>query len=499
LLKALEKYNLVTPTPVQEQLIPVAIEGHDVQVSAETGSGKTAGYLLPLLHQMLEKPSPKSATRALILLPTRELAHQVDKHCQELGSFTQIKSALIVGGASFNEQKALIRKNPEFIIGTPGRILEHVQKKSIDLADLEFLVLDEADRMLDMGFREAVVEIVQACRKERQTMLLSATLVHTGIGRIAEDVLRTPAIVEIGTHRSAHQNIIQQRILADDPSHKNQLTNWLLSNTAFDRALIFTNTREHAQTLAAFLTSQRDRQNSKDKSTAWGKAAKLSMKIGLLHGELDQLERKRIMGLYRAGGIRVLVATDIAARGLDIKGVNLVINYGIARSGDDYVHRIGRTGRAGETGLAIALVSPAEWNTYCSIERYLGITMEPRTVEKLEAHFKGQVKKIGGKSKDKKGAKDKDGKDSKNQPSAKREEVADKPVNTSRLDDSSGMAAVRRKAKPETKAEKPLAINPVTNKPATNKKAVNKKAAKPVASKAFVSKGGKPKGRKKAD
>jgi len=519
LLKALEKYNLVTPTPVQEQLIPVAIEGHDVQVSAETGSGKTAGYLLPLLHQMLEKPSPKSATRALILLPTRELAHQVDKHCQELGSFTQIKSALIVGGASFNEQKALIRKNPEFIIGTPGRILEHVQKKSIDLADLEFLVLDEADRMLDMGFREAVVEIVQACRKERQTLLLSATLVHTGIGRIAEDVLRTPAIVEIGTHRSAHQNIIQQRILADDPSHKNQLTNWLLSNTAFDRALIFTNTREHAQTLAAFLTSQRDRQNSKDKSTAWGKAAKLSMKIGLLHGELDQLERKRIMGLYRAGGIRVLVATDIAARGLDIKGVNLVINYGIARSGDDYVHRIGRTGRAGETGLAIALVSPAEWNTYCSIERYLGITMEPRTVEKLEAHFKGQVKKIGGKSKDKKGAKDKDGKDSKKkpipkaeqrhsfkknigkrrQPSAKRAEVADKPVNTSRLDDSSGMAAVRRKAKPEPKPEKPPAINPVTNKPATNKKAVNKKAAKPVVSKAFVGKGGKPKGRKKAD
>jgi superfamily II DNA/RNA helicase len=209
-----------------------------------------------------------------------------------------------------------------------------------------------------------------------------------------------------------------------------------------------------------------------------------------------------------------LVATDIAARGLDIKGVNLVINYGIARSGDDYVHRIGRTGRAGETGLAIALVSPAEWNTYCSIERYLGITMEPRTVEKLEAHFKGQVKKIGGKSKDKKGAKDKDGKDSKKkpipkaeqrhsfkknigkrrQPSAKREEVADKPVNTSRLDDSSGMAAVRRKAKPEIKAEKPPAINPVTNKPASNKK-----AAKPGISKALVSKGGKPKGRKKAD
>ena len=344
LARAVAEMGYESMTPIQAQAIPVVLTGQDVMGAAQTGTGKTAAFSLPLLQRLLKHENPSTSparhpVRALVLLPTRELAHQVDKHCQELGSFTQIKSALIVGGASFNEQKALIRKNPEFIIGTPGRILEHVQKKSIDLADLEFLVLDEADRMLDMGFREAVVEIVQACRKERQTMLLSATLVHTGIGRIAEDVLRTPAIVEIGTHRSAHQNIIQQRILADDPSHKNQLTNWLLSNTAFDRALIFTNTREHAQTLAAFLTSQRDRQNSKDKSTAWGKAAKLSMKIGLLHGELDQLERKRIMGLYRQGGIRVLVAADIAARGLDVKGIDLVINYGMARSGDEPTSR----------------------------------------------------------------------------------------------------------------------------------------------------------------
>ncbi|HTQ99094.1 MAG TPA: DEAD/DEAH box helicase [Candidatus Acidoferrum sp.] len=405
LLKALDKLELTTPTPVQEQLIPVALAGRDVQVSAETGSGKTAAYLLPILHQMLATPAPKSATRALVLLPTRELAHQVDKHCRELAGFTNIKTGLILGGHSFNEQKALIRKNPEFIIGSPGRILEHVQQHSIELKDLEFLVLDEADRMLDMGFRDAVLEIVRACRKQRQTLLLSATLVHTGIGKIAGEVLQDPAIVEIGTHRSAHQSIEQQRILADDPSHKNQLTNWLLANTVFDKALIFTNTREHAQELAAFLTSQRDRDHGSD-NTAWGRAAKQSMKIGCLHGELDQLERKRIMGLYRQGGIRVLVATDIAARGLDVKGVNLVINYGIPRSGDDYVHRIGRTGRAGETGLAIALVSPPEWNTYCSIERYLGVTMTPREVEKMKANFKGLVKKIGGKAKGKDSKKD---------------------------------------------------------------------------------------------
>ena len=468
LLKALEKLELTTPTPVQEQLIPIALQGKDVQVSAETGSGKTAAYLLPILQQMLDTPAPKSATRALVLLPTRELAHQVDKHCREFAAFTQIKTGLILGGHSFNEQKALIRKNPEFIIGSPGRILEHVQQHSIDLSDLEFLVLDEADRMLDMGFRDAVLEIVRACRAQRQTYLLSATLVHTGIGRIAEAVLKEPAIVEIGTHRSAHQNIEQQRILADDPSHKNQLTNWLLANTPFDKALIFTNTREHAQAVAAFLTSQRDREHGNEE-TAWGRAAKQSMKIACLHGELDQLERKRIMGLYRQGGIRVLVATDIAARGLDVKGVNLVINYGMARSGDDYVHRIGRTGRAGETGLAISLVSPPEWNTYCSIERYLGITMIPREVEKMKAHFKGAVKKIGGKAKGKKDD-DKRGKkkdaDSKKKviPKAKQRHrytknigkrrqpsnKAEQAVASTTVVESGGLAPIKRKAKPPT-------------------------------------------------
>lgn len=460
LLKALEKLSLKKPTPVQDALIPAALSGRDVQASAETGSGKTAGYLLPILHQMLEKPAPQTATRALVLLPTRELAHQVDKHCRELAAFTQIKTGLILGGSSFNEQKALIRKNPEFIIGTPGRILEHVQQRSLELGDLEFLVLDEADRMLDMGFRDAVLEIVRACRKERQTLLLSATLVHSGIGRIADEVLHDAEIVEIGTHRSEHANIEQQRILADDPSHKNQLCNWLLANTAFERAIIFTNTREHAQQLSEFLQSQRDRQNSAN--SAWGRAAKSSMKIGCLHGELDQLERKRIMGLFRTGGIRVLVATDIAARGLDVKGVNLVINYGVPRSGDDYVHRIGRTGRAGEKGLAIALVSPPDWNTFSSIERYLGIELQAREVKGMEAHFKGQVKKIGGKSKDRKKVDDKKAKAGKKpvpkakqrhsykknigkrrQPTEKNAET--KPQRRAPLIDAAGVAPVKRK------------------------------------------------------
>jgi superfamily II DNA/RNA helicase len=393
LLKALEQLSLKTPTPVQAAMIPVALTGRDIQASAETGSGKTAAYLLPILHRMLLKPEPLTATRALILLPTRELALQVDKHCRDLAGFTQIKTGVLVGGTSYAEQKAMIRKNPEFIIGTPGRILEHVQKGTLVLKELEFLVLDEADRMLDMGFREEVISIVRACAPERQTSLLSATLVHDGIGRIAGEVLRDPEVVAIGTHRTEHSSITQQVILADDPGHKKQLANWLLANTTFDKALVFTNTREHAQELADFLQSQRDRKQKPD--NVWSKAGKGKMKVACLHGEMPQDDRKRVMHWFRTGVVRILVSTDLAARGLDVKGVDLVLNYAVARSGDDHVHRSGRTGRAGEKGIVITLVAPQEWNQMSSIERYLGIHFEPHVVPGMEARFKGPAKKAG--------------------------------------------------------------------------------------------------------
>ncbi len=402
LLKSLEHLTLVTPTPVQRELIPLALTGRDIQASAETGSGKTAAYLLPILHRMLLKPEPLTATRALILLPTRELSLQVDKHCRDLGSFTQIRTGALVGGTSYAEQKALIRKNPEFIIGTPGRILEHLQKGALNLKQLEFLVLDEADRMLDMGFREDVMAIVRACATTRQTFLLSATLQHDGIGRIAADVLRDPGIVAIGTHRQEHGSIAQQVILADDPGHKQQLVNWLIANTDFDKALVFTNTREHVDQLAAFLQKQRDRQQAPD--TPWSKSGKHKIKVAGLHGEMPQDERKRIMHLFREGAVRVLVSTDLAARGLDVKGIDLVINFELARSGDDHVHRCGRTGRAGVKGVALSLVAPQEWNRLGSIERYLGMSFKPRTVPGMEARFRGVVKKSGKTEKEKKQA-----------------------------------------------------------------------------------------------
>ncbi len=415
LLKALESLELSKPTPVQEQFIPPAITGRDIQASAETGSGKTAAYLLPILHRMLLKPQPLTATRALLLLPTRELALQVDKHCRDLAAFTQIKTGTLVGGTSYAEQKALIRKNPEFIIGTPGRVQEHLHKGALKLDQLEFLVLDEADRMLDMGFREDVMSIVRACSKQRQTMLLSATLVHDGIGRIAGEVLNDPAIVAIGTHRAEHSSIAQQVILADDPGHKQQLVNWLIANTTFNKALVFTNTRENAQELADFLQSQRDREQSQRDNAkpdaVWAKGSqKHKIKIACMHGEMEQDERKRVMHLFRDGAVRVLVSTDLAARGLDVKGIDLVINFGVARSGDDHVHRSGRTGRAGEKGIAITLVAPQEFNRISGIERYLGLQFEARTVPGLESRFKGPVKKIAKKAGDKKDKKQEEAK-----------------------------------------------------------------------------------------
>ncbi len=396
LLKALEKMALIEPTPVQNAMIELAMTGRDVQASAETGSGKTAAYLLPILHQMLQRAEPNTATRALILLPTRELSQQVEKHCRDLAAFTQMQSCLIVGGTSYKEQQALIRKNPELIIGTPGRIREHVEKKSIELKDLEFLVLDEADRMLDMGFRDEVITIIRACPPKRQTYLLSATLEHEGIGRIATEILKEPAIVAIGTHREKHSNIEQQIILADDPKHKNQLTNYLIANSEFDKALVFTNTRDHAQQLSDFLQSQRDRQSKTE--NIWVKAGKGKMKVACLHGEMSQDDRKRVMHWFRIGVVRVLVATDLAARGLDVKGVDLVLNYEMARSGDEHVHRIGRTGRAGESGLAISLIAPQEWNLMSSIERYLSVQFEHRTIQGMEARFQGPTKKPAKKS-----------------------------------------------------------------------------------------------------
>jgi len=389
LLKALDKLGFQKPTPVQTATIPLAMDHKDLLVSAETGSGKTAAFLLPTLHQLLNKQAPQSASRMLILLPTRELARQVMKHFTQMAEFTHLQAALITGGETFKFQRALIRKNPELIIATPGRLLEHLGHGTVDLTDLEFLILDEADRMLDMGLSEDVLNIVRCCNRERQTLLFSATLNHRGLSRIMEGMLHEPETIKLSTVRDRHRNIQQQIVLADDNVHKERLVAWLLTNEKFEKALIFTNTRAQADRLGGCLRTQEQR-------------------VNVLHGEVMQDDRNRIMQLMRQGSINVLVATDVAARGLDIKGVDLVINFDMARSGKEHVHRIGRTGRAGEEGLAICLISPQEWNLMSSIGRYLKVEFEQRTIKALIGKYKGPKKtKASGKAAGSKKAKEK--------------------------------------------------------------------------------------------
>ena len=375
--KALEKLGFTEATAVQEQAIPPTLAGKDLMVSAQTGSGKTAAFLLPILHRMLTHDALKSGTRVLILLPTRELALQTQKHFEQLAKFTYIKSGLIIGGEAFKHQVATLRKNPEVLIATPGRLVEHIERGTPDFHDLEVLVLDEADRMLDMGFAIDMYTIAESCNKQRQNLLFSATLKHKELGRI-KATFKDPEFIEVDSHRQQHQHITQQLILADDKKHKEALVAALLTEEQARKVFIFCKTRIQCQQLSNVLKYKK-------------------FKVNCIHGEIPQSERKQIMNQFRQGSIQVLVATDLAARGLDINDVDLVINFSIAQSGDDHVHRVGRTGRAGQEGKAIILIDSNEWNQMSSIERYLKIRFEHRIIAGLKAKYSGpkNIKKSG--------------------------------------------------------------------------------------------------------
>lgn len=387
LLMAIDKLGFEAPTPVQKQAIPAILDRKDLLVSAETGSGKTAAYLLPTLQHLLVLPYKPIGIQALILCPTRELAQQIFGQCQRFSEFTPLKTGLVTGGGDFKRQQAALNNNANIIIATPGRLLEHFQLETSYFQHLSVLILDEADRMLDMGFSDDVLAIVEQCNKQRQNLLFSATLNHFGVIKLADKVLKKPSVVALNTLHDGHGNITQQLMLANDHDHKLKLLAWLLQNETYDKALVFTNTRLRAQEL-------------------YNTMRIAGLRAGLLHGEIDQKDRNRIMALYREGTVNTLIATDLAARGLDIKGINLVINFDIPRNGIDYIHRIGRTGRADELGVAIALVKSTEWNLMAGIERFLKQKFIRRTIKELEGSYKGPKKlKASGKavgSKDKK-------------------------------------------------------------------------------------------------
>ena len=370
----IEALELNAATEVQQQTVPAALEGKDLLVSAETGSGKTLAYLIPVTQKILAcADNRQPGTLAIILVPTRELARQVLKHCRQLLIKSPLQAQAITGGADFKYQKAQLRKDPEIVVATPGRLLEHCQKRSADLSKLQTLVLDEADRMLDMGFRDDVLALAEFCNPDKQVLMLSATLSHRGVGAIAETLLRAPQHISIGQVRQPHSNIAHQLILADSLEHKDQLLTALLQAGDFTRALVFGNKRSTAARLANLLRLN-------------------ALRCACLHGEMSTEERKHVMHQFHDGKVTVLCASDVAARGLDVAGIDLVINYDIPYSGDNYLHRTGRTGRAGAKGLAISLASAAEWNLMNSIERYLALTFDRRTVPGLKAKYSGPKK-----------------------------------------------------------------------------------------------------------
>ncbi len=363
-------------TNVQAQAIPPALAGKDLMVSAKTGTGKTAAFMLPMLNTLLASNAPNTGTRALILLPTRELALQTQKVFQQFATFTHIKSGLIIGGEAFKYQVATLRKNPEVLIATPGRLVEHINKDTPDFSDLEILVLDEADRMLDMGFAIDMNTIATACRQERQNLLFSATLQHKSIGKIA-GIFNNPSMVQVDQDES-HEHIRQQAILADDDKHKQQLVTALALEEPRRKSFVFCNTRTQCQQLGNQLKYKK-------------------IKAAFIHGELSQSDRKQVLNQFRDNKLQVLVATDVAARGLDIDDIELVINFNVAQSGDDHIHRIGRTGRAGRQGLAITLINDKEWNLMASIERYIKTRFKITSIKGLKANYKGpnKTKKSG--------------------------------------------------------------------------------------------------------
>ena len=379
LQKAVDKLGFIEATAVQAQAMPLALKGADLMVSAKTGSGKTAAFILPMLNRFLAEDKPRSSTRGLILLPTRELALQTQKAFESMAAFTHIKCGLIIGGEAFKYQIADIRKNPEVIIATPGRLVEHIEKGSVDFHDLEVLVLDEADRMLDMGFADDMHTIAKRCAPTRQTLLFSATLTHIGINEISRQ-FKDPVRLEVDSFTHGHSNITQQRILVDDDKHKANVIAALIEEEQPKRVFIFCKTRDQCQNLSNILRYKKFRS-------------------GYIHGELSQSLRKQVLNQFKDDKLQIIVATDVAARGLDIDDVDLVINYTVAHSGDDHVHRVGRTGRSGNSGKAVTLVAHLDWNLMSSIERYLKIRLIPRKIKGLEAKYTGPKKvKTSGKA-----------------------------------------------------------------------------------------------------
>jgi ATP-dependent RNA helicase RhlE len=365
--RALKQENYLTPTPIQAQTIPLALAGRDVVGIAQTGTGKTAAFALPILHRILEnrvRPQPK-ACRVLVLSPTRELSGQILDSFNAYGRHMRLTSALVIGGVPMGRQVRSIMQGVEVMVATPGRLLDLVQSNGLKLNQVEFLVLDEADRMLDMGFINDIRKIVGKLPIKRQTLFFSATM-PKDIAELAEQMLRDPARVAVTPVASTVERVTQ-RIIQVDFAAKPAFLAQLLKQEPVDRALIFTRTKHGADKVVKSL-------------------AKAGIAANAIHGNKSQNHRERVLAAFRSGEIRTLVATDIAARGIDVDGISHVVNFDLPNVPETYVHRIGRTARAGADGIAISLVAGAEEVAYLrDIERLIRIAL-PREDRRTPGH-----------------------------------------------------------------------------------------------------------------
>ena len=382
ILSAVRSEGYESPTPIQAQAIPFALEGRDIMASAQTGSGKTAAFLLPTLQRLTKRSEkPGKGPRALVLTPTRELAAQVEKNALAYAkNMRWFRTVSIVGGASFGYQTRALSKPVDLIVATPGRLMDLMQSGKVDFARLEVLILDEADRMLDMGFIDDIETIVEATPTDRQTLLFSATW-DGAVGKLARKLTKNPEIIEV--ERVDDQGKIEEQLLyCDDMRHKNRLLDHILRDANIDQCVIFTSTKAMTEVIADDLYEK-------------GFAA------NCLHGDMPQGWRNRTLMDLRKGRCKILVATDVAARGIDVPTITHVINYDLPKQAEDYVHRIGRTGRAGRTGIAITFAEVNEYVKVHKIEKYIGRKLPELTVEGMEPTRKR--KSAGGKPKGKGG------------------------------------------------------------------------------------------------
>ncbi|MBA3660359.1 MAG: DEAD/DEAH box helicase [Gammaproteobacteria bacterium] len=364
ILKAVETGGYKHPTPVQERCIPEIIAGKDVVASAQTGTGKTAAFVLPALQHLMMGKRTGRKPRILILTPTRELASQITQATSKYGKFLQFNMANLVGGMPYGKQIRDLSRAVDVVVATPGRLLDHLENRRLDLSGIEMLILDEADRMLDMGFIDDVQHIAKSTPANRQTLLFSATI-DSKLSRIVKHLLNNPVRIDLSPEQTAPSKIIQKLYVADNLQHKTRLFQHFLENENIFKAIIFSATKVNADKIAATLCHR-------------------GLKAAALHGDLNQNKRNRTIDQLRYGKIQYLVATDVAARGLDVADISHVINYDLPRFCEDYVHRIGRTGRAGKSGIAVSFALPMDVRHLQRIEKFTSQKLKREIFEGME-------------------------------------------------------------------------------------------------------------------